>query len=198
MMVDRRLILFCLLVSALACKPEKKEVLEEVLPNQLSALEEEILLEGIGSLMTYVSTYKEDATYKDFLIADSYEDFTSLYYESDSTDALMMKFNILNDQLIDKKILFYAIPDSLLISNDKIDSLRNTINRLDFWENFHNNWFPDKVGLLGLTKPAIDGDRAVFWFSIVWSGRGGAIFVVWMKRTDGIWEREKQERRLIF
>ena len=79
MMMFRRLILFCLILSALACEQGKKEVLEEVLPTQLSALEEEILLAGIDSLMTYVSTYKADVIHQDFLITDTFFPFLVIF-----------------------------------------------------------------------------------------------------------------------
>jgi hypothetical protein len=196
MVMIRRLLLFCLLFSALSCKREKKEVLEEVLPTQLSALEEEIFLAGIDSLMPIAAINGRIPSLNEFLIYNTFESFNR-FYEAKTSDSLILLFNAVNEELIGEEIIPYFIPDSLFISESFLDSLRKD-KSTDFWSGFHEVWFTDKRGLIGLTKPAIIDNRAVFWYSIMTSGKSGGIFIVWMLQTQNQWKIEKVEVRMEF
>lgn len=195
-MMFRRLILFCFLFSVLSCKQGKKEVLEEVLPTQLSALEEEILLVGIDSLMPIAAINGRIPSLNEFLIYDTFESFVKLY-KAKTSDSLILLFNTVNEELIGEKIIPYSIPDSLFISESILDSLRKD-KSIDFWSGFHEVWFTDKRGLIGLSKPAIIDNKAVFWYSIMTSGKSGGIFIVRMLQTQNQWKIEKVEVRMEF
>lgn len=155
--------------------------------------EEQVLLSGIGSLL--YKDLKSDNLYKlsDYLLIESVGNFSDSYSKSDSTDLLIKKFINLNKKIIGKPVTVDRFLNVQTVKQEKLDSLEQATKRTDFWHSFHNKWYPDKAGILEISKPVIKEDKAFFWFSNMENGKSGRVMKVWMRKIDNHWNVEKGE-----
>ncbi|WP_421977388.1 hypothetical protein [Roseivirga seohaensis] len=160
---------------------------------QLTKEEQTILKLGIEPLLYADIETEKPRLLSDYLLVGTISDFSSVYSSDDSVSKLSSLFIKENQAILNQSVVFDHIPNVQTIDKNKLDSLGATVNRSDFWYNFHENWFPTKAGYIEISKPSIQNDHAFFYFFHMEDGKSGRLMRVWMILNSEAWQIDKSE-----
>ncbi|KYG81419.1 hypothetical protein EV198_1598 [Roseivirga ehrenbergii] len=160
---------------------------------QLTKEEQTILKLGIEPLLYADIETEKPRLLSDYLLVGTISDFSSVYSSDDSVGKLSSLFIKENQAILNQSVVFDHIPSVQTIDKKKLDSLGATVDRKDFWYNFHENWFPTKAGYIEVSKPIVNDDRTFFYFFHTESGKSGRLMRVWMIKNSEAWQIEKSE-----
>ena len=132
----------------------------------------------------------------DYVLISSFADFSNLYTNDDKSE-LESAFENANEGAIPVTITRESF-ETTLMPRAEYDSLLNNLSTSRFWSHFRSHAGKGKAGLLEITKPAIVGDRAFFWFSHQEGSKSGAVVMVWLKQESTRWQLERVKERLEF
>ncbi|KOF02970.1 hypothetical protein OB69_09080 [Roseivirga seohaensis subsp. aquiponti] len=185
-----KLFLLGIILWLQACDTKTEQSTSEF---RLSKEEQLILKSGIEPLLYVDIETQKPRKLSDYLIVNSISNFSLNYSSKDSTEELTSHFIIKNKEVINQSVVFDHIPNVQTIDKNKLDSLGATVNRSDFWYNFHENWFPTKTGYIEISKPSIQNDHAFFYFFHMEGGKSGRLMRVWMILNSEAWQIDKSE-----
>lgn len=185
-----KLFLLGIILWLQACDTKTEQSTSEF---HLSKEEQLILKSGIEPLLYVDIETQKPRKLSDYLIVNSISNFSLNYSSKDSTEELTSHFIIKNKEVINQSVVFDHIPNVQTIDKNKLDSLGATVNRSDFWYNFHENWFLTKTGYIEISKPSIQNDHAFFYFFHMEGGKSGRLMRVWMIKNSEVWQIDKSE-----